>query len=201
MLSCTAVTMMGSFAMIPNLATYWQLNRGYPREQLGFLYLVGGAVTLATTLASGRLADRVGPLRTALLGTLLFVAVLVLGFVAPVAELPVLALFVGFMASGTLRTVPMQSLSTRVPEPHERAGFMSLSSSVQHLAAAAGALLSSRMLSEGEHGMLVGLDRVAMLTTGLALALPVLLWRVEARVRARERLDALPSGYAAAPHA
>jgi predicted MFS family arabinose efflux permease len=195
MLLCTAVTMMGSFALIPNLASYFQFNRGYPREHLGFLYLVGGAVTFVTTLLSGRLTDRAGPFRMALVGTILFVSVLLVGFVNPQASLPVLPMFVGFMASGTLRSVPLQSLATRVPLPHERAGFMSVSSSVQHLSAAAGALLSSKILSEGEHGMLVGLDRVALLSAGLSATLPMFVWLVEARLRGREQHVSAPVSY------
>ncbi len=194
MLSCTVVIMMGNFAMIPNLSTYWQLNRGYPREHLGLLYLVGGIVTFGTMLLSGRLNDRVGAFRVASIGTLLFVGVLVFGFVHPIVEVPVLPLFVSFMAFGTFRIVPMQALATRVPEPHERASFMSAGSSVQHLSAAAGALLSSEMLSEGEGGMLIGLENVALLTAGLAIMLPLLLWMVEARVRAKEQSLRAPEG-------
>jgi predicted MFS family arabinose efflux permease len=194
MLACTVVTMMGNFAMIPNLSTYWQLNRGYPREHLGLLYLVGGVVTFGTMLLSGRLNDRVGAFRVASIGTLLFVSVLVFGFVHPIVEVPVLPLFVSFMAFGTFRIVPMQALATRVPEPHERASFMSAGSAVQHMSAAAVALLSSEMLTEGEGGKLIGLENVAVFTAGLALTLPVLLWLVEARMRAREQRVQPPQG-------
>jgi predicted MFS family arabinose efflux permease len=188
MLACTVVTMMGNFAMIPNLSTYWQLNRGYPREHLGVLYLVGGVVTFGTMLLSGRLNDRIGAFRVASIGTALFVGVLVLGFVVPGVEIPVLPLFVSFMAFGTFRIVPMQALATRVPEPHERASFMSAGSAVQHMSAAVGAFLSSEMLSEAPDGMLIGLENVALLTAGLALTLPLLLWLVETRVREKEQL-------------
>jgi hypothetical protein len=54
-----------------------------------------------------------------------FVAVLLAAFVFPARKTSALALFVGFMATSSFRMVPMQALSSRVPENTERAGFMS----------------------------------------------------------------------------
>jgi predicted MFS family arabinose efflux permease len=186
-LAGTVAIMMGNFAIIPNLSTYFQLNRGYPRAELGFLYLLGGAVSFGTLRISGRLTDRVGPARGATLGTLLFVLVLAVGFIWPLPALPVLLVFVGFMVTGSFRFVPMQALSSRVPAPEERASFMSLQSCVQHLASALGALLGARLLETRSDGGLVGMERVAGVAAALALALPVLMFAVEARVLAGER--------------
>jgi predicted MFS family arabinose efflux permease len=200
MLGSTSVIMAGNFALIPHLATYWQYHRGYPREGLGLLYLVGGIVTFGTMMISGRLADRMGAFRVATLGTLLFGLTLYFGFIAPL-PVPVMLLFVAFMAFGTFRIVPMQALSSRVPEPHERASFMSAQSAVQHLSAAAGALLSTYMLSEGENGMLIGFEHVGLLTLGLALLLPLFLYVVEGLVKKRESLAQPASTGAAQAHA
>jgi predicted MFS family arabinose efflux permease len=181
------VAMMGNFAIIPNLSAYWQFNLGYPRERLGLLYMVGGAITFVTMRLSGVLVDRIGPTRVALGGTLLFALVLVFGFIQPLPWLPVMVVFVTFMAFGTFRIIPMQTLSSRVPRPHERARFMSAQSAVQHTASAAGAMLASGMLSELPGGKLVGMNHVAWLTLGLAVLLPVLLYLVERRVQPKER--------------
>jgi predicted MFS family arabinose efflux permease len=188
-LSCTLVAMIGNFALIPNLSAYVQLNLGYPRDKLGLLYLCGGAITFVTLRVAGFLADRIGPSRTAAIGSALFVTVLSLGFVWPIAGLPVLPMFVGFMVTGTFRVVPMQALSSRVPLPHERARFMSAQSAVQHLASAVGAMLASVMLSEAPDGKLVGIPRVALFTLCTAVLLPVLLFFVEGRVKRRDATE------------
>ncbi len=179
--------MMGNFAIIPNLSTYWQFNRGYPREHLGALYMVGGLVSFGTMRLSGWLVDKVGPSRIALGGTLLYVTVLLVGFIHPVQAIPIMVIFVGFMVTGTFRMVPMQALSSRVPSPSERARFMSVQSAVQHFASAAGAMLASRMLVERADHSLSGMEDVAWFSTALALLLPLLLWLVEVSVKRREK--------------
>ncbi len=185
-LAAVLAAMMGNFALIPNLSTFWLFNRGYPRDDLSLLYMVGGAVSFGTMRLSGWLVDRVGPSRVALGGTILYVTTLTVGFIRPIESVPVMVIFVAFMVTGTFRVVPMQALSSRVPEPRERARFMSLQSAVQHLASAAGAMLASRMLVErADHG-LSGMEDVAWFAAALASALPILLWLVELGVKRRE---------------
>jgi predicted MFS family arabinose efflux permease len=185
-LSSTALALAGNFALIPNLSAYVQINLGYPRDRLGLLYLAGGICTFLTLRLAGRLADRVGPARAAAVGSLLFVGVLFVGFIRPLSSLPVLVLFVGFMVTSSFRFVPMQALSSRVPEPAERARYMSLQSCVQHLASALGAMLASQWLVTRPDGGLSGIEGVASATAVLALFVPLLMFAVEARVRRRE---------------
>lgn len=185
-LSCTAVAIIANFALIPNLSTYFQLNRGYPREYLSLLYMVGGAVSFATLRLAGRLVDRHGSPIVAAGGSLGFILVLLVGFIHPVAWVPVMAIFVGFMVSGSFRNVPVQALSSRVPGPGERARFLSAQSAVQHLAASAGAIAGSRLLEERAGGALIGMERLAWYAIATAILLPVLLTLVYRRVRAAE---------------
>jgi predicted MFS family arabinose efflux permease len=185
-LSTTALAMLGNFALIPNISAYVQINLGYPRERLGLLYLVGGTCSFLTLRLAGKLADHAGPARAGLLGSLLFAGALAVGFIHPLAALPVLAIFVAFMVTSSFRFVPMQALSSRVPEPAERARFMSLQSCVQHLASALGAILASQLLTTRPDGGLEGMPVVASFTAVLALCVPLLMFTVEARVRRRE---------------
>lgn len=192
----TAALMTAQFALVPNIAAYWQFNLGYPRERLGLLFILGGAASFATMRLAGRLVDRFGAAVTTAGGTAVYAAVVIAAFVFPASAPPALALFVGFMVASSFRMVPMQALSSRVPEAEERARFMSAQSAVQHLGAAAGAFLGASMLRELPGGRLGGMDGVAWLAVALAVAVPGLLWLVESRVRRRER-DALPGRVAA----
>jgi len=178
--------MCGNFAMIPNLSAYLQRNLGYPREGLGTLYMVGGVVSFATMRIAGTWVDRVGPARVAVVGTLLYIANLVVGFIAPVASVPIMVIFVMFMVSSTFRMVPVQAMSSRVPEPQERARFMSAQSAVQHLACAIGAMLASEMLTSADDGGLIGIGNVALFSASMAAVLPFVLWPLERIVKARE---------------
>ena len=194
-LTGTAVAVIANFALIPNLSAYFQFNRGYPRDRLGLLYMIGGVISFGTVRLAGWLTDRRGAPAVTVAGSTVFIAMLLVGFIYPVDALPVLAIFVCFMISQGFRFVPLQALSSRVPEPRERASFMSAQSAVQHLASATGAMIGAQILTERPGGALDGIDEIAWFAVAMSILLPAVLYAVDRRVRAR----AAPSGPAAAP--
>ncbi len=198
-LLATGALMTAQFAIVPNISAYWQFNLGYPRERLGLLFVLGGAVSFAAMRLAGRLADRAGAALAVAAATVPHAAVVLAAFVFPAREPPALVLFVGFMAASAFRMVPIQALSSRVPEPEERARFMSAQSVVQHLGAATGALVASRMLRELPGGSLVGMAGVGLFAVALAATVPALLWLLEQRVRRREGAEPAPSSGSATP--
>lgn len=180
-------TMLSVFVIVPNIATYLQFNLDYPRAKLGLLYLVGGVFSFFSMRVAGRLADRFGVSVIAGLGTSLFIVAVVTGFCFERSLLPVMMVFVAFMVAGAFRMVPMNALATRVPRPVERARYMSVQSTVQHVGAAVGAAGATAILVEEPGGRLLHMREVALLSVGLAVLLPFLLWAVESRVRTAER--------------
>jgi predicted MFS family arabinose efflux permease len=193
-LAAMGATMMATFAIVPNIAAHLQFDLGYPRELLGRLYMVGGALSFLVLRVAGRWVDRAGAPRVAWLGTVVFVFVLGVGFAFPPAGLPVMPVFALFMVATSFRNVSLNTLASKVPGPGERARFMSAQSAVQHLASAAGATLSTGVLEVAADGRLEGMTTLALGAAGLSLALPVLLAAVAARL---ERRDGVPP---AAPH-
>jgi predicted MFS family arabinose efflux permease len=183
----TATVMMGTFALVPNLSTYFLGNLGYPRSDLSRLYLAGGTLSFFAMRIVGWLVDRHGSFRIGTAGTLWLLTVLYAGFVSPVPGLPVMALFLAFMLTNALRSVPLNTLTSKVPAPAERARFMSIQSAVQHLASSAGAFLSATLLREIPGGGIDGLQHVAILSMALAALFPVLCWAVETRVAPRSQ--------------
>jgi predicted MFS family arabinose efflux permease len=187
-LSATFSVMVSSFCIIPNLSAYLQHNCDFPRSQLSFLYLVGGSVSFVITRGIGGYVDRIGATRVAAMGSGLFVLVLIPAFVLELRWLPSFVAFSLFMTASAVRNVSINALTSRVPQPHERARFMSLQSAMQHLAAAGGAGLGALLLSELPNGQLGGMPRVAAISVAFATLLPALLWQVE-----RELLKRRPS--------
>lgn len=178
----TATAMMGSFILIPNISAFVQFNIGYPREHLGRLYFVGGILGFATMRLIGSLVDRHGSFRVGTVGTLIWVSTIYVGFYSYLPQIPVMVIFVAFMVTSSMRGVPLNTLTTKVPSPRERARFMSIQSAVQHFSAAIGAFLSAQMLSELPDKRLVGMPAVSLATMGLGLTFPFFLWLVESRV-------------------
>lgn len=182
-LAMTFLVMASGFMVIPYISPYVLGNLHYPREHLGLLYLAGGVVTFFATRFIGGVVDRLGSARVGTFGTLWIASVIYLGFVRVPPPMPVLATFVGFMLSMSLRNVPYNTLTTKVPRPQERARFGSVQSAVQHLASALAGFASSFFVSDGPNSSVVGMDRVCWVAIGLACALPPLLFTVEGRVK------------------
>lgn len=178
-LSATFAVMVSSFCIVPNLSAYLQHNRGYPREQLSALYLVGGSVSFVVMRIVGSYVDKLGATRVAAAGSVLFVAILGLRFVAEAPWLPTMLMFSVFMAATAIRNVSLSTLSSRVPLPHERARFMSLQSATQHVGASCGSALGAIMLVELPDTRLAGMSGVAWVSMVFAAVLPLLLLRVE----------------------
>jgi predicted MFS family arabinose efflux permease len=184
-LASTAAAMMSGFAIIPNISAHVQLNLGYPRDRLGIVYMVAGAVAFVMLRIAGRWVDRFGAPVVSAVGTAVYVSVLAFGFAWPPAGIPVVALFVAFMMGNSLRNVAMNTLTSRVPGPAERARFMSIQSAVQHLASALGAGLSTRLLTVDGAGRLQGMVGLSLFAGAVALLVPFLLSAVQARLRRR----------------
>jgi predicted MFS family arabinose efflux permease len=187
----TFFVMAAGFILIPNISAYVQYNLGYPRARLGLLYLCGGAVSFVATQAAGRLIDRFGSFRVGSFGTLALVVAIFGGFVLAPPVFPVIGIFIAFMLAMGFRNVAYNTLTSKVPGSDERARFMSIQSAVQHAASAAGAFISSLMLTELPDGALVGMGRVGFTAIALTLTLPAFLFAVESAVRRRESPPAL----------
>ena len=87
-------------------------------------------------------------------------------FVFPIDTLPVLAVFSAFLACGSFRIIPMQTLGTSVPRADERARYMTAQTAVQHTSAAVGSIVSAQMLTEGPGGELIGMRRRRLVERG-----------------------------------
>lgn len=199
--AATAVVMMAGFVLIPHLSSYVQENLNFPRPLISVLYLVGGTVSFFSMRAGGRFVDRVGSFTASLVSNAVLAVCIYVGFVvfpwamAPgeaaadgvslrllVAGWPVVALFTVFMSGQALRNVAFRTLTSKVPAAHERARFMSIDSAVQHLASAAAAFLSARILVELPDGSLGRIDVIAWIAITLTILLPPMMWWVERRV-------------------
>lgn len=191
-LVATALIFAANFAVVPNLAAFFQNNLGYPAEDMDLLYGAGGVVSFAIMRLVGRSVDVYGAPRVASLGALLFSAVLVTVFVWVPHGLPILPMFVTMMAAQGFRMVPYNALTTRVPRPADRAGFLSAQSAMQHIAASLGAFVSSLFLLEDEAHRLLGMDAVALIAVVMSMSAPLLLVKLERGVRLRESEAAAP---------
>jgi predicted MFS family arabinose efflux permease len=187
-LAMNGLVMLTAFLVIPNIAAHLQQNIGFPRNRLDIAYMAGGAASFLIMRVAGRAIDRTGAARVATVGTAAMIGVLYYAFIAPgaIGVAGVLVVFVTFMGGMSIRNVSVSSLSTRVPRADQRAGYMSLQSTAQHISSATGAFASSRLLHDAPGGRLAGISTVAVISAALALTLPPMLAAIDKRVSARE---------------
>jgi predicted MFS family arabinose efflux permease len=178
------------FLLVPNISVYLAGNLRVPRSNLEWMYLVGGVTAFTMMMIAGRVVDRFGSAPMSAAGTMTLMTAVATGFVAEPALLPVPVFFALFMASGSMRQVPMQALASKLPAPAERAQFMSLMSATSHTMSSLGAMIAARVLLS--HDVIIGgqptavLDRMSWLATAtlfVALPVPFLLWRIERAVK------------------
>ena len=169
--STASITLAG-FSVIPNVSAYLQGNCGFPRAQLGLLYLAGGVPTFFVLRVAGRAADRFGSPPVAFVGTVFFLIAMALGFAAGHTLVHPAIVFILMMGAQSIRNVASSALASRVPAPHERAGFQSLQSAVQHMGSALGAVVGATFLSSGPSGELLGMPKLAAFAMLVSLPLP-----------------------------
>lgn len=178
----TAAVMAAGFSVIPNISAFIQKNLGYPRDQIGLLYMVGGALSFASMRIAGRLVDRFGSSRTVFPTSIAIGVILYFTFIEYPAAVPVIVLFSAFMIGMGFRNVSYHALTSKVPERDERARFMSIQSAVQHLASSGGAMLAAGILSTAPDGSLRGMEIVTAISIALTLTIPFFMDLIERRI-------------------
>lgn len=185
------IGMFSSFLLIPNLAAYVQYNLGLPRSYMGELYMAGGAVTFFSLRFVGKLLDRTQATPISFAVCLLQMAVFYASFIASPALLSAMMIYVLFMVAASSRNVCSQTVTSKIPPPHQRAGFMAVSGCISQLFAAFGAFCSSLILTEAPDKSLIGIDTITWLAIAATCIVPFLMWWVEKQAR-RQKAPVLP---------
>lgn len=179
----TACAMLAGFLVIPNLSAYIQKNLGFPRDDVELLYAYGGACSFITMRLAGRAVDRFGSFTVGTAGSVLTGTLTWMWFIAAPDTIPVTAYFIAFMVVMPLRNVAYNTLTSKVPEPAERARFVSMQSMVQHLASGLGAAVPGKVLGSLPDGRLLHISEVAWISIGVAALVPAFLYAVEREVK------------------
>ena len=175
-----ALLMVAAFAVIPFISTAFVANVGVTEAQLPIVFIAGGLLTLVSTPLVGRLVDRFGglavfrgivPLSAATMVVLTHLPAVGIAGAVPVAAV--------LMASNAGRMVTAMSLIMASIEPRHRGGFMSVNSSVQHVASGLGTTLAGMIVDGGAGEPLRHYGTVGVLAAGATVAS---LW-LAARVR------------------
>ncbi len=144
----SALLMFAGFTVIPFITIYLQTNVGWRTDQVPYVYLCGGVVTLFTARMVGIFTDRKGKVYMfrlmAVLGVLPMVATTL------TAGLPVWAVLcvsTAFFACMSGRMIPGMAIVTSTANPQLRGTFMALNSAVQSAAMGVAAFVGGLIIS------------------------------------------------------
>ncbi|RFU44685.1 MFS transporter [Paraburkholderia sp. DHOC27] len=177
----TFTVMISQMLVIPFVSPMLVANHGVEPARLSWLYMAGGAATLFTSRAIGRLADRYG--KHYMFRVMAVLSAIPVLFVTHLPTIPFAAMvlfFPFFMVAMSGRMVPMQALLTTVPEPSRRGAFLSANSALQALGMGCGAWLGGLMLSNTASGQIAGYGTVGWVSVALAMLAVVWVSRVHA---------------------
>lgn len=169
---------VASFMIIPYISPFIQLNMHYPRENISFIYLIGGIGSFVAMHLAGRFIDRTTSSLTTMLANIFILFTLVTCFIFKISFIAVIALCAPFMIGMSIRNVANYTLLSKVPSLSDRAGFMSIVSCVQHLASSLGSISASMIITQ-EHNQLKYMDIVSFIALLLFLIVPFILTKVE----------------------
>ena len=145
--------MIGSFAVFPMLSPYLVNNVGLKEEQLPWVYIAGGVLTLFTAPIVGRLADRYGKLPVyCAIAPGSAILMLVITHFPPMPIQLVVLVFGGLMMCNVGRMIAAMAMVTSSVEPRRRGAFLSVNSSVQHMASGIGAYFGGAIVTQAAGG-------------------------------------------------
>ncbi len=208
-----AITTIMSIFLVNNLS--------YPQGALIMLYVIGGGANVIVARYIGRAIDRFGPgsVSVAAAAALtLAVAIGYLGFgygLILAAEtaihgafggwsgwgfypelLPIVAVFALFFITSSGRLVVGQTITMRIPRPEERAGFQSLSSSIQSFTMALSAMAIPIMLGSTADGKLTGVPLFCYGVIVVTWIFPPLVYLLDMLLNRRDRAARQAEGIA-----
>ena len=167
----SGLLMSAGFTVIPFITIYLQTNVGWRVDQVPYVYLCGGLVTLVTARWIGVLTDRKGKVVMFRLMALLVVVPMVLTTMT--AGLPVWAVLIvstSFFACMSGRMIPGMAIVTSAANPALRGTFMALNSAVQSAAMGLAAFTGGHIISRDANNLVQHYWMAAVLGATASLA-------------------------------
>lgn len=162
--------MIGQFSVIVFISKYMVANIGFSENQLFYIYLIGGLVSLITAPLVGKLSDKYSRKR---IFTLFCIATLVPLFL--ITNLPTVPIYVALCVSAlffitlTGRSIPAFTMATSIVLPEARGGFMSIKSSVQQLSSGFASYLAGTIVYTNQVGKLENFNIVGYIAIASSL--------------------------------
>jgi predicted MFS family arabinose efflux permease len=177
-LALMGLLMLGHFSIIPYIPNFAVHNLHMNDEYIGFIYLAGGIAIVLTMRLVGKLSDKVGSLKVfSVLSVLALIPILTITHIESAGVPVILLLAAALFTFGGNRGVPANTLISATAEPHQRGGFMSLTSAMQQFAAGLASFFGGLLTVEGPDHTVLNYSHVGYLAAAASIiAIPVAMY-------------------------
>lgn len=166
----SSMLMATGFVVIPYIALYVRTNTQIRSDQLAYLYLFGGLLSIASARMFGILTDRHGKvLMFRLMSALALVPMITVTLLRDVPAWVVIGVGGLMFMFMTGRSIPGSAILTSAADPRWRGTFMTLNSAVQSAAMGLAALLTAQLISRDAQGYIQGFWIAALVGTLFSL--------------------------------
>ena len=176
--SILAITLYGIsqfpiYLLIPSLAIIMKYNMHISSQYLPVIFMVGGISSLIGTQLTGKLIAKLGNQSLINWSTGIFVFALIFGIVIPLIT-PIIFMSL-LMMSVYIRIISIMVIVSKYPQPHQRASFSALQSTMSNVFATISGLISSWILVVTPDMALKNTGYLALLAIVISIALPLAL--------------------------
>ncbi|MGV3666893.1 MAG: MFS transporter [Leptospira bouyouniensis] len=184
-----ATTLMatGGFMLMPFGSAFSVHNLGMKLEDLPFIYMVTGIVSMLGGPIMGRLSDSIGKYNMFLIASTI-AAVIILYFTRlKVTPLPIVLVFNSllfvFIAA---RMISANAINSAVPELHDRGAFMAISSSIQQISGGIAASVAGLIVIQTPSGYLERYEVLGYVVATAIVCTILLMYKVNEMVSGKK---------------
>ncbi len=167
----SGLLMFAGFTVIPFITIYLQANVGWRTDQVPYVYLCGGVVTLFTARLIGVMTDKKGKV---VMFRLMAVLVIIPMVASTLTEgwpmWAVLLISTAFFACMSGRMIPGMAIITSAANPQLRGTFMALNSAVQSAAMGVAAFIGGLIISRDAQNLVQNYWVAALLGAASSVA-------------------------------
>jgi MFS transporter, DHA1 family, inner membrane transport protein len=170
--------MFGHFSIIPYIPNFAVHNLHMDETYVGLIYLAGGVGSVFTVRIVGRFADKHGSFKVfTVLSVLALIPILTLTHLQSATMVTILLLAMLLFVFGGNRGVPANTLISATALPHQRGGFLSLTSATQQLAAGLASYCGGLLITQEQDYSVIDYDYVGYMAAAASIiAIPVAMY-------------------------
>ncbi|WP_343305859.1 MFS transporter [Chitinophaga niabensis] len=181
---CTTILLAtGGYMLMPFGSTFSRHNMGLSPQDITWLYVATGAVSLIVSPIIGKLSDKLGRINVFYAATLLTCIMVLIFTRLHITPLYLAIIINGLMFAGVLgRIIPVQASLASIPSLQDRGAFMSINASIQQISGGFASVIAGLIVYKTSSGFLLNYDILGIVIVGAFIITLVMMNRLNKQI-------------------